>query len=504
MKLRFCILFLGIASLAYAQLPNPIPIPQVPTIPANHFLPAYIGAPATPNPVSTSAIPQNPNLAANGRSYGHNDTYASDIYFTGGPLGTSPSVLSSLLAAKDEPLALPVAMVFDQKGRIITGILGSKTTRLALIDPVTLATLAMFNVSGSSAVSSGSGSGVYFYLDSQDHVVLPVSREIWIVGVTDTTPPTFTTLKKYDLSAVTPDGQSIDSAMPDFDGRIWFATKPGTVGTLDPVSEAAAVLNLQGELITNGMAADASGGLFLASDHAMYRFDADSQGRPQITWREPYDRGNRVKAGQFYQGTGTTPTIFGTANGPKYVTITDNADPQMHVLVYRSDNTVEGSRLLCSVPVFQPGQSATENSLVATDHSIIVENNAGFKVDLVHGKVLGTSFPGLSRIDVDEYGCHTVWTNDQVRIPSLVTKMSVANGLIYTYTYENGPGVGVNGAEGWYFTAVDFHTGRTVFQKLIGQGEAFDNYYSAMNLGPDGKTAYVGVLTGLAAIRDTQ
>jgi hypothetical protein len=504
MNRRICILFIGIAFLAYAQLPNPIPIPQVPTVPPNHPLPAYIGAPATPNPVSTSAIPQNPFLAANGRSYGHNDAYASDIYFTGGPLGKSPYVLSTLLATSADPLGQVIATVFDQKGRIIAGVLGSKATRLALIDPVTLATLAMFNVTGGSVVG-GSGLGVYYYLDSQDHLVLPVLREIWIIAVTDTTPPSFAKLGTYDLSAVVPDGQGVDYAMPDFTGRIWFATMAGVVGTLDPHSGAAVSVSLPtGERINNGVATDESGGLFLASDHAMYRFDADSQGRPQITWREPYDRGNRKKAGQFYQGTGTTPTIFGTANGPKYVTITDNADPQMHALVYRSDKTVEGSRLLCSAPVFQPGQSADENSIIATDKSLIVENNAGFKVDPVHGKVLGTSFPGMTRIDVDESGCHTVWTNDQVRIPSVVSKMSVANGLIYTYTYENGPGVGVNGAAGWYFTAVDFHTGRTVFQKLIGQGEAFDNYYSAMNLGPDGKTAYVGVTAGLVAIRDAQ
>jgi hypothetical protein len=232
----------------------------------------------------------------------------------------------------------------------------------------------------------------------------------------------------------------------------------------------------------------------------MYRFDADGQGTPKITWSEPYDRGNRLKAGQFSQGTGTTPTLMGS----DYVAITDNADPRMHVNVYRRAAAVEGSRLLCSVPVFQPGHSATENSLIATDHSIIVENNAGFHVDAVHRKVLGTSFPGITRIDVDDSGCHAVWTNDSVRIPSVVSKLSVQNGLIYTYTLQKGPSGGVSGADGYYFTAIDFHTGQTVFQRLIGQGTYFDNYYSGIHLGPDGNTAYVGVVVGLVAIRDTQ
>ena len=40
--------------------------------------------------------------------------------------------------------------------------------------------------------------------------------------------------------------------------------------------------------------------------------------------------------------------------GTDYVTITDNADPQMHVNVYRREKTVSENRLVCSVPVFQP------------------------------------------------------------------------------------------------------------------------------------------------------
>src|SRR5512143_1369706 len=151
MRLNFWFLFIGSAYLAFAQ-PNPIPIPQLPTIPPNHPLPAYIGAPATPNPViAVAAIRQNPHLAANGRSNIHDDTYMSDLYFTGGPLGKSPAVLSSLLGGS------VVGIAFDQKGRIITAVLG-ETVRLFLIDPVTLSTLATLPL-GSRAAEGGG----YFY-----------------------------------------------------------------------------------------------------------------------------------------------------------------------------------------------------------------------------------------------------------------------------------------------------------------------------------------------------
>jgi hypothetical protein len=493
MEQRFCILLIGTEFLAFAQ--NPIPIPQLPT---RHPMPAYIGAPATPKPISTSAIPQNPFLAANGRSNCHNDTYMSDVYFTGGPLGESPLVLSSLLATPTNPIAESLCMDFDQKGRMITLTAFTRKPQMLLVDSVTLATLATFDLT-----SSGFVGGSYFYLDQKDHIVLPSGNLIMVLAVIDNPPqpPAFTTLQTYKLDAVVPAGDVISYVLPDFTGRLWFATEGGLVGILQPDTGVAATLKLNGEQINNSMAIDATGGTFLASDHALYRFDVDAQGRPQISWREAYDGGNRIKAGQLYHGTGSTPTLMGT----DYVTVTDNADPQMHVNVYRRAKTVAGNRLLCSVPVFKPGQSASESSPIATDRSIIVQNSAGWRVagqpgviDFTHGRMLGTFFPGLTRIDVDDSGCHSVWTNDSIR-SSVTAKLSVQNGLIYAYNYVKAPG----GDDGFYFTAVDFYNGETVFQRLIGQGIPFDTL-SSIHLGPDGKSAYVGVAVGLVAIRDTQ
>jgi outer membrane protein assembly factor BamB len=200
-----------------------------------------------------------------------------------------------------------------------------------------------------------------------------------------------------------------------------------------------------------------------------------------------------VKPGQFLLnfGSGTTPTLMGR----DFVAIADNADPFMHVLVYRRAAQVTGPRLVASVPVFDAFQGATENSLVATDRSIIVENNYGYFGPAATSGGQATT-PGLTRIDVDEGGGHVVWTSAE-RVPSVVTKASLANGLIYTYTKDAGPGT----TDAWYLTAIDFHTGRTVFRQLAGTGILYNNHYAAIYLGPDG-TVYIGVLGGVVAIRD--
>ncbi len=73
-------------------------------------------------------------------------------------------------------------------------------------------------------------------------------------------------------------------------------------------------------------------------------------------------------------------------------------------------------------------------------------------------------------------------------------KLSLANGLVYTYTHPPR----ADGIDAWYLTTLDFRSGRTVYHRLAGTGFAFNNNYAPVTLGPDG-AAYVGVLAGVVA-----
>jgi hypothetical protein len=256
---------------------------------------------------------------------------------------------------------------------------------------------------------------------------------------------------------------------------------------------------LTGESIGNSFAVDGSGGVFIVSDHALYRFEASPGGAPAVVWRVAYDRGTRLKPGQANFGSGTTPTLYGTRSGHRFVAITDNADPRMHVLVYRRGVHVRGRRLVCEDPVFAKGRSATENSLIYVAHSLIVENNYGYTgpTSTDNG---GVTQPGVSRVVLEAGGgCHTAWTNME-RVPSTVSKASLATGLVYTYTKDPNS----KDLDAWYLTAIDVRTGATVFKRLAGYDLGFNNNYGAVYLGPDGATAYVGVLGGLVELRDTR
>jgi outer membrane protein assembly factor BamB len=170
----------------------------------------------------------------------------------------------------------------------------------------------------------------------------------------------------------------------------------------------------------------------------------------------------------------------------------------MNVLVYRRAAPLEGPRLVCRLPVFEPGASASENSLIGFGRSIVVENNYGY--DLFPRMMFGrTGAGGVTRIDIDENGrgCELKWQSGEIS-QTVVPKLSLANGLVYLYTKLAGAPIGI---DAYYLTAVDFETGQTVFRVLTGTGVGYDNHWAPITLGRDG-TAYVGTLRGLVAVRD--
>jgi hypothetical protein len=93
--------------------------------------------------------------------------------------------------------------------------------------------------------------------------------------------------------------------------------------------------------------------------------------------------------------------------------------------------------------------------------------------------------------------CTTAWANTTVSSPSVVPKVSAGAGLVYTYSKPKGPGT----IDRWYWTAIDFRTGKVVYSKLAGTGVAYNNNYASLYLGPDG-AGYVGVTGGLVRVSD--
>jgi len=469
------------------------PIPSTPPAPS---LPAFQGAAVAANKLKhVTKAPQNPFMAENPNSNIHNDTWMTDAYLGRGPLGTSPVAFS-----ETKPAALCGSLAFDSRGRIVTVCPSAGAAPKArIIDPASLATIASFDLPqaldppGTLLYQNFTGGG-YFFLDDKDRIWVPTKTDhIFVVGQT-ADGQNLELVRDYDLTPVLDEAtQRITSALPDFSGRIWFVSKAGgVVGTVDRKTEALHVKTL-GEQIENSFAV-AKGGVFIVSDRRMYRFEARGNGAPRIAWKAGYENSGIVKPGQVDAGSGTTPTIMKGG----YVAITDNAD-SMNVVVYRAATELHGERRkVCEVPVFAQGASATENSLITAGRSLLVENNYGYQ-DPFGPNSGAVTEPGFARVDVKQNGrgCKKVWTNQEVRAPTVVPKLSTETGLIYTYTRPPDP----SGAQGYYWTAIKFSTGETAWSQYAGSGLPYNNNYAGLALGPDG-TAYLGVIGGILALRD--
>jgi hypothetical protein len=189
-----------------------------------------------------------------------------------------------------------------------------------------------------------------------------------------------------------------------------------------------------------------------------------------------------------------------------YVNITDNADP-MNVMVYRTAphptrivrrhhhrRRVPLSRQVCKFPIFSRGASADENSIISAGDTMIAEDNYGYTDPTsVQGK---TTSPGFVRIDLNSNGrgCHRVWLNATQAAPTVVSKVALASGLVYSYTLDDTTG-------DWYWTALDFRTGKTVYRAYAGTGLGWNNNYAGISISPQG-VEYLGALGGLVSLRD--
>ena len=468
-----------------------VPIPSVAIPPP----PSFEGAPASVHPIrGIPPIPHNPFMAANGLSQIHDDGWQTDAYAWAGPLGRAPQTLSSSLNRDCGTIT------FDRRGRLVSICIGVTGPQLYMFDPNTLATLATFALPPRQSLSSNpfqdyTGGG-YFYLDNHDRVVTSTTtHHIYVIA--ETAAPGFTLTRDYDLTHVLSASENITSAQPDSRGLLWFVARTdGVVGTLNFKTGRVHAIRLgHGSVneIENSFATDQDGGAYIVTNRKLYRFVAGPASAPRITWQIAYPNSFEHKPGQVDDGSGTTPTVMPGG----YVNITDNADP-MDVMVYRTAVRLRRHqrRAVCRVPVFARGASADENSLIAVGRSMIVENNYGYTtpLDTTGGKL---TTPGVARIDINRNGtgCHLVWTNSSERVPTVVSKLSLASGLIYTYTKDSGS------SDPWYWTAIDFRTGRPVYKALAGTGVGYNNNYAGIALGRSG-AEYLGVLGGIVALRD--
>lgn len=474
--------------------------------------PAFYGSEAQPSLLGEVEVQQNPYLAAEGTNGMHGNSYNTDAYSYSGPLGSEPSVISRSMNVFG---GLVATLTFDSHGRIMAVSGNVVGFRLLLLDADTLeilcetrlpqraSTKEFFKTLDFDLITNDTSGGAYFHLLAGDRPLIGNSDnvvQIFRVEESDGSPE-WVVEKEYDLKPYVSDGACLTDVIPDYEGRLWFVTRGGEIGYINPENGEVKLTSLENEEIQNSLAISADG-VYIVSDRAMYRYEINNAGEPVSTWRTEYDRGSCVKPGAINQGSGTSPTLLDVPCSDGSVrqlcAITDNADSRVNIVVYDRKT----GEAIVTQPLFDEGHSVSENSIVAFGRSFIIENNysengAGFLVSNPE------SYPGVTRIDMnaDCTGCEVVWESDEASC-TVVPKLSTGNGLLYLYTRVKNDDI-PDRAVAWYLTAVDFETGETVWKVFTGVGKKWNNSYGPITIGPNG-TAYVGVFNGLIAIKDSE
>lgn len=416
----------------------------------------------------------------------HGDAGSSDTTPYAGP-GPSPRTTSTWTRAA----ACPTVLIGGD-GVIVslcTTILG-RDPIAQISDPTSGLVLATLKVKKGALLG-----GVYAYLDHRDQLVLvDGNQELLRIGHRRTAIGGWELFVAERTSvAASLGGDSVVGLVPDWQGRVVLAGAQGTVVVYDARTGQQRVLRLgAGERVDNSISSSPRG-VAVTTSHATYLIGT-GDGIPRVRWRQAYDRGAARKPGQLSWGSGATPTFFGPRTGADYVTITDNASPQSHLLVYRADT----GRQVCSVPVLTPGASGTENSPVAYDRSVYVASTYGYPYP-AYPEGAGDSEPrtasfvgGMTRVDVaaDESGCRVVWAND---IPSAaVPRLSLKDGTLYTFTRD--------GWGAFRSAAVSSSTGELLSEKFVGWGLFADTLQMVGSIAPDG-TQLQGTISGIVRNR---
>ena len=343
-----------------------------------------------------------------------------------------------------------------------------QTPYVYLLDPVTLDPLANMKLVKSN--TSDLAGGIYSYLDNNNRLVLVnANGELQRISHSQQSSGTWQLTVDSSVQIGYPD---VVGLVPDYQGRVWFATAQGTSGTsgavvgyYNPTTNLTSAFTLPaGEQVANSISSSPDG-VAVASTAALYLFSSGSSG-PVEVWRQEYDRGPARKPGQLSWGTGATPVFFGPTTGYEYLTITDNASPQENILVY---TTTSGS-LVGSVPfLFSGTNSGNEDAAIAVGSSIYYPSTYGYPYPA--SAESGTSIPGsapfvggMQRVDVlpDGSGLTTIW---QSTVASAAEpRLSLADNLIYSVGLDTATGtyslITVNPATGSLVSSIAYEIGR--------------------------------------------
>ncbi len=294
-----------------------------------------------------------------------------------------------------------------------------------------------------------------------------------------------------------------------YDGMIVIANEQGMVGVVSrDFNESYFVKVGDGEVVSNSVAVDENGGIYLVTSERMHRVQWNGNELTLSTdsgaWSADYETGpQNPSTGRLGPGSGSSPTLMGIDGQDKFVVITDGNDLMNIVLFWRDEipedwqSIAPGKdrRVAAEVRVRfgNRGVKATtsEQSVLVRGYGAVVVNNyynIQFKDHFTDSfdalLVFLSNFNPIAPYGAEKFQWNPqsrelekVWVNKKVSFPNGVPTMSVATGLVYCVGARN---------NNWTLEALDWETGRSVFSHKLGMLPRYNSIYSACEIGVEG------------------
>jgi hypothetical protein len=480
----------------------------------------------------------NPHLAQSAWSGSHRNHYAQASSPLPGTRGPAEVVDVHHKGFTSVPITLTFSEPYPDGGWVVWASTVGNTGEVVKLDPETMTFIDKYipQVEEQAPPQAGTISGAYSVLDRDNRLIVGRAEALEVYG--DERPGERTSsIRLYQRMPLPVEAQCRPSEdqlvgiTMTADGHVAFATELGVVGVVprDPArmtAEHVRILSLNGdachddavdtdelEKVSNSIAADEDGGIYVVTSGAMYRVDWDGAGL-DVGWRAEYETGAGQAAGRLGEGSGATPSLMGTADGEdRFVVITDAQEPMHLVLLWRDELPADWApiapdkdpRIACELPVTfgrEGEESLSEQSVLVRGHTAWVVNDhmaldpalSQLPPELNPFNQLLSGAPGnapsgLERFDWDPATrtCSSTWANPDIVLPNGIPTMSAETGLIYAVGAREGM---------WTLEAIDAETGEVHHTVPSFALPSQNSFYAATTIGPD-ETVWTGTFGGI-------
>lgn len=361
------------------------------------------------------------------------------------------------------------------------------------------------------------GGGTYVLVDRNNVLYAPYGETLYGLTLIDPKRPGKGIAVRYRLDDViqtiqggpAPTGAKLTGLSMTYDGHLvlTFSNGVGVIDrNLDPNSKVFYPLG-KGEQVTNSIAVDNHGGIYIASNLLMHKLvwtgsalsDKESDG----AWTSAYQNSGDEQPPiiKLNNGTGSTPTLMGFGKkDDKLVVITDGAK-RMNLVAFWRDAIPAGfiqkpntlsNRIADQIPVTcgfgrLPEWIQSEQSVVVSGTGAFVVNNIPERVapELVavnNNKILQVSLMGpayetsygAQRFEWDpiQDAWHSVWARPDVSSTSMVPIHSQSGNMALINGYRP--------AYGWEVVGLDWNTGNTVHHTIFGDANYGNGAYAIL------------------------